>query len=392
MLSHIRTIPEIALLGPTSTTAKRIPTMCFLVRHPRGAFLHHRFVVAVLNDVFGIQSSAENLLDSTLGISDHLAVEYEKLLNDESMRVENLRPGFIRISFPFFMNDAEVGYILEALKMVATEAWKLLPQYEVDEKTGEWRHHSNSLAKERKWLQSIRYTDGKMLFNDRRISAPGGFPQNFADCLHTARNIFNRARKMAQKSSVDENLFLKLSHETAENLRWYMLPGEAHELLLGHSQNVKHSVPFDPNKSLEPLSLINMFHQRTNSLSALDVRRYQKSYSLPGSPQPTKLSLSPPKCSSPLPSRAKPDYSSPPSPIVRFSLGGEVTCATSFGQSPQITNLIAGDSMRSRNRYETCCTTFLHQNKFLLTLKCFTNLSFGFISKFCSILFCLTMT
>lgn len=350
MLSHIRTIPEIALLGPASTTAKRIPTMCFLVKHPRGAFLHHRFVVAILNDVFGIQSSAENLLDTTLGINNHLAIEYEKILNDDSMNVENLRPGFIRITFPFFMNDAEVNYILEAMKMVATEAWKLLPQYEVDEKSGEWRHHSNSLAKERKWLQSIRYTDGKMMFNDRRISSPGSFPTNFADCLQTARNLFNRARKMAQKSTVGENLYLKLSRDTAEKLRWYMLPGEAHELLLGHSQNVKHSVPFDPNKTLEPPSLINMFHHRTNSLSALDVRRYQKSHSLPGTPQPTKLSMSPPKCGSPSPTKHPLEYSSPPSPIVRFSLGGEVTCATSFVQSPQIASLIASNSMRSRNR------------------------------------------
>jgi hypothetical protein len=350
MLSHVRTIPEIALLGPTSTTAKRIPTMCFLVKHPRGAFLHHRFVVAVLNDVFGIQSTSDNLLDTSLGMSNQLIVDYEKLLNDDSMNVENLRPGFIRITFPYFMSDAEVGYILEALKMVATEAWKLLPQYEVDEKSGEWRHHSNSLAKERKWLQSIRYTDGKMMFSDRRISSPGGFPQSFADCLQTARNLFNRARKMAQKSTVDENLYLKLSHDAAEILRWYMLPGEAHELLLGHSQNVKHSVPFDPNQSSEPYSLMNMFYHRTNSLSALDVRRYQKSHSLPGTPQPTKISISPPKCGSPSPAKHQLEYSSPPSPSVRFSLGGEVTCSTSFGQSPQITNLIASDSIRSRNR------------------------------------------
>lgn len=352
MLSHIRTIPEIVLLGPTSTTAKRIPTMCFLVKHPRGAFLHHRFVVAVLNDIFGIQASADSLLDSTMGISTHLNIEYEKLLNDESMHIENLRPGFIRLTFPFFMNDAEVGYILEALKMVATEAWKLLPQYVVDEKTGEWRHHSNSLAKERKWLQSIRYTDGKMMFNDRRISAPGGFPTNFADCLQTARNLFNRARKMAQKSTVDENLYLLLSQEPAEKLRWYMLPGEAHELLLGHSQNVKHTVPFDPNKTLEPQShLISLFHQhRTSSLSALDVRRYQKSHSLPGTPRPTKLSISPPKCNSPGPIIRPLDTSSPTSSIVRFTLGGEVTCATSFGQSPQIQSLRAGDSLKSRTR------------------------------------------
>lgn len=344
-MSHIRTIPEIALLGPISTTAKRIPTICFLIKHPRGAFLHHRFVVAVLNDVFGIQSSAQSLLDSALGINNELIIEYEKLLNDTS-NVESLRPGFTRITFPFFMNDAEVGYILEALKMVATEAWKLLPQYHVDNKTAEWRHHSNSLAKERKWLQSIRYNDGKMLFNDRRISSPGAFPQNFADCLQAARNLFNRSRKMAQKSTVGESLYLNLS-ETSEKLRWYMLPGEAHELLLGRSQKVKHSVPFDPTRLAEPSSLINMIQKRTNSLSGLDVRRYQKSYSLPGIPQHTKISISPPKSGSLVLASHPLEYSST---LIHNSLSGDVMCAASSHHLPTIANLISGDSMRSRNR------------------------------------------
>ena len=170
MLSHLRTIPEIVLLGPTSTTAKRLTTMCFLVRHQRGAFLHHRFVVAVLNDVFGIQATCEHMINNSLGINQQLAVEYEKVLNDNEVVCESIRPGYVRITFPFFMSESESAFILEALKMTATEAWKLLPQYEVDHKTGEWRHHSNSLAKERKWLGAIRYTDGKMLFSDRRIS------------------------------------------------------------------------------------------------------------------------------------------------------------------------------------------------------------------------------
>lgn len=202
MLQHIRNIPEIVLLGPACTTAKRLSTMSFLVRHPRGAFLHHRFVVAVLNDVFGVQATADSISGEPLGMSNQLLIEYEKLMSDESLDIESIRTGFVRLTFPFFMSEAEVGFILEALKMVGTEGWKLLPQYAVDDKTGEWRHHSNSLAKERKWLGAIRYTEGKMLFNDRRISGPGAFPTSYSDCLQTARNIFNRSRKMAQRSTV----------------------------------------------------------------------------------------------------------------------------------------------------------------------------------------------
>ncbi|XP_055590767.1 uncharacterized protein LOC129742841 isoform X3 [Uranotaenia lowii] len=340
MLAHVRTIPEITLLGPPCTTAKRLTTLCFMVHHPRGAFLHHRFVVAVLNDVFGVQATADNMIADLLGINPQLAVEYEKILNDDSLKASSIHPGYVRITLPFFMTETEVAFILEALKMVATEAWKLLPQYEVDDNTGEWRHHSNSLAKERKWLGAIRYTDGKMLFSDRRISGPGTFPQSYSDCLQTARNLFNRSRKMALRSASDE-IILKLPHAAVENLRWYMLPGEAHELLLGHSHRVKNSVPFDPSRVPENPSLL-MIH-RHHSLSALDIKRF-KSRSLPASPLQLSIrrqhSVSPQQSHSPTPTPT----SSPPT--VRFSLGGEVG---SYSPPPQVTNLVVNESSTSRN-------------------------------------------
>ncbi|KXJ82812.1 hypothetical protein RP20_CCG011260 [Aedes albopictus] len=343
ILAHVRTIPEIALLGPPCTTAKRLTTLCFMVRHPRGAFLHHRFVVAVLNDVFGIQATADNMISDSLGINPQLAVEYDKVLNDESLKAASVHPGYIRITFPYFMPEAEVAFILEALKMVATEAWKLLPQYDVDDRTGEWRHHSNSLAKERKWLGAIRYTDGKMLFSDRRISGPGTFPQSYSDCLQTARNLFNRARKMAQKSTTDE-VVLKLPNGSLESLRWYMLPGEAHELLLGHSHSVKNTVPFDPTKK-NPLLMIHRHH----SLSALDIKRF-KSRSLPASPLQVSIrrqhSSSPSQSHSPTPTPT----SSPP--LVRFSLGGEVSnYSPPSPHQLQVTSLTnMRDISTSRNR------------------------------------------
>ncbi|XP_059611435.1 uncharacterized protein LOC132258233 isoform X2 [Phlebotomus argentipes] len=344
ILSHIRTIPEIILLGPPGMTPKRLPTICFLVKHPRGAFLHHRFIVAVLNDVFGIQATAESHIGREIGISDKFSIEYERILTEDDN--EKLRPGYTRISLTYFMSEQETGFILEALKMVATEAWKLLPQYECDPETGEWRHHSNSLAKERKWLGAIRYTDGRMLFSDRRISGPGTFPQNYPDCLHTARCIFNRARKMAQKASKSEKLVVRL-RDSIEPLRWYMLPGEAHELLLGNSQNVKNIVPFDPNNISEAPALL--FIHRHNSLSALDIKSL-RNRSLPISPLqiPLQRHQSSPYPVNPTNDGKTPECVSPP--MVRFSLGGEVTTIGNFG-SQRITNIIANEGgTPSRNR------------------------------------------
>lgn len=86
VLSFIRTIPEISLLGYESSTVKRLPIFSFLVRHPRGAFLHHNFVCAVLNDVFGIQARGGHVCAGPytfdlLGIDEKLAESYEKILS-----------------------------------------------------------------------------------------------------------------------------------------------------------------------------------------------------------------------------------------------------------------------------------------------------------------------
>jgi len=164
----------------------------------------------------------------------------------EETTAESLRPGFVRLSFPYFMSEAEVAFVLEALKMVATEGWKLLPQYVLDPDTGEWRHHTNSVFKERKWLGSIRYTDGRMNATERRASGAGIFPQTYGDCLQTARNIFNRARKMAQRYPLQIDKSFNFVCERMEALRWFILPSEAQDLLLGNSQNVKQDVPFNP--------------------------------------------------------------------------------------------------------------------------------------------------
>ncbi|KAG5877317.1 hypothetical protein JTB14_015868 [Gonioctena quinquepunctata] len=264
MLQHIRTIPEIILLGNNSPNLKRISVFSFMVRHPRGTFLHHNFVSAVLNDVFGIQARAGcpcsgAYAQDLLGIDQSLADQYENIILEDrrlsslNLGVENstlelLRPGFTRISLPYFINDAELAFIMEAIKMVATEGWKLLPQYVVDLETAEWRHHTNTASKDRKWLSSIRYVDGKMTMNERRISGPGLFPQSHSECLQTARNLFNRARKTANRSPYQDQGILFDSR--GEKLRWFMLQHEAQSMLTSNAQNVKQKVPFDPLNNL----------------------------------------------------------------------------------------------------------------------------------------------
>ena len=88
VLAHTRTIPELILLGNNSSSSQRLPVFSFMVRHPRGTFLHHNFVCAVLNDVFGIQvrggcACAGPYAQDLLGISEELAAEYEAVLMED---------------------------------------------------------------------------------------------------------------------------------------------------------------------------------------------------------------------------------------------------------------------------------------------------------------------
>ncbi len=49
-------VRELVVVGPDKSVS-RLPIFSFLVQHPQsGLFLHHNFVCALLNDLFGIQA------------------------------------------------------------------------------------------------------------------------------------------------------------------------------------------------------------------------------------------------------------------------------------------------------------------------------------------------
>lgn len=55
--------------------------------------------------------------------------------------------------------------------MVATEAWKILPQYTVNPETAVWTHHTYTLMRDRKSLKSIKYMEGQMNVSERKYSS-----------------------------------------------------------------------------------------------------------------------------------------------------------------------------------------------------------------------------
>lgn len=52
--------------------------------------------------------------------------------NDSKNQIVVFRPGFARVNLPYFMDDETVHFVLEAVDMIATHGWKLLPQVTSD--------------------------------------------------------------------------------------------------------------------------------------------------------------------------------------------------------------------------------------------------------------------
>jgi selenocysteine lyase/cysteine desulfurase/tRNA(Ile)-lysidine synthase TilS/MesJ len=153
--------PRIVLLGRTVETTElpqsvhnHLPIFSFLIRAGR-RFLHHNFVCALLNDLFGVQTRggcqcAGPFSQSILGLSDRDIQLIEAALLDKH---EVIRPGFSRLSVPFWLKPAEVDYIASAVEFVADHGYLFVPFYRYNPKTGEWAHTTRlTRFPERKWL------------------------------------------------------------------------------------------------------------------------------------------------------------------------------------------------------------------------------------------------
>ncbi|WP_369212652.1 aminotransferase class V-fold PLP-dependent enzyme [Streptomyces flavofungini] len=134
--------PGIEVLG--NTDAPRLPVVSFLIRHGDG-YLHHNFVTALLNDLFGIQarggcSCAGPYGHRLLGIGTTRSHAYRDVVADDGL--EGLKPGWTRVSFPYFMSDRVRAHVVEAVEIVAESGHRLLTDYRFDVGTGVWRHRA----------------------------------------------------------------------------------------------------------------------------------------------------------------------------------------------------------------------------------------------------------
>jgi hypothetical protein len=211
--------PYLQILG--NVDADRLSILSFVVRRPQGPYLHHNFVVAVLNDLFGIQSRGGC---SCAGPYGHrlLGIDLEQSHRFEQEIVngcEGIKPGWVRVSFNYFISEATFDYIVQAVDLVARYGWLLLPEYRFNTATGLWRHKGGVVEPPLR-LSQLRYdAQGRLRWPSRHERAP---ESALADYLSEARELF---AKLAEQPVPEAHSGAGQRVSAGfEELRWFDLP------------------------------------------------------------------------------------------------------------------------------------------------------------------------
>ncbi|MCG8557290.1 MAG: aminotransferase class V-fold PLP-dependent enzyme [Proteobacteria bacterium] len=209
--------PKLEVLG--NPDAKRLSIVSFVVRHA-DRYLHHNFVVALLNDLFGIQarggcSCAGPYGHRLLRIDLETSREFEREI---TRGCEGIKPGWVRVSFNYFVSEAEFGFLLDAVRWIADHGFKVMPDYRFQPDSGQWSHTSGDRHALRS-LREIDYGDGRLHFPFRTRPNPA---------MERARYVQMADEVVAGAQQRFLDLQLEPPRLTAdfEHLRWFPLPHE----------------------------------------------------------------------------------------------------------------------------------------------------------------------
>ncbi len=210
--------PTIEVLG--NPDAERLSIVSFVVRAPSGQYLHHNFVVSLLNDLFGIQarggcSCAGPYGHRLLGIDLDQSHAFEREITHGC---EGIKPGWVRINFNYFISLAVFDYLVEAVAMISRQGWRLLEDYRFDPANGLWRHRLGPAEPPMRLVQ-VGYDDtGAMTYPRRHDRAPESALQQY---LEQARDLMARAPQLYDRAVAEQSTDVSADFE---QLRWFDLP------------------------------------------------------------------------------------------------------------------------------------------------------------------------
>jgi hypothetical protein len=169
----------------------------------------------VLNDLFGIQSRggcscAGPYGHRLLGIDIERSHEFEREITGGC---EGIKPGWVRVNFNYFLSDAVADYLVEAVRHVARDGWRLLGDYRFETASGLWTHRQGVVEPPLR-LGAITYDAQGMHAPSSRLAA---------DESLLAQHLTDGAKILAEAYEPDLTPPPSVSADF-EHLRWFELP------------------------------------------------------------------------------------------------------------------------------------------------------------------------
>jgi len=218
-LARWRSNPAIEILGNSDEESLSIFSLRF--KH-QDKDLHYSFITALLNDLFGIQarggcSCAGPYGHELLGMD----MVYSRALEKQIVQGHTvLRPGWVRLNFNYFIGDETFNYLVDAIDLIASHGWKLLPYYEFDKTSGTWRYQGEKMQ-----LDSISVNallDSKTGVTDKK-TVP-------------LQTTFAEAKQMLEQQEIPGEQYTLTLPPEADKLRWFVLPQEIESTNQGGAQ------------------------------------------------------------------------------------------------------------------------------------------------------------
>ncbi len=214
--------PRLYVLG--NPELRRVAIVSFGIRYPLAArsdgMLHSNFVVALLDDLFGIQARSGCFC---AGPYMHRLIDFDAEASAaheaEVMRgYAGIKLAFVRLSFNYFMSETVFEYLVDAVDFLAEHAWKLLPLYRFDPRLGLW-HHRDRPRRPPLTLAGFPYAEGSG-HGRLRLSADESL---LAGHLEEAGRIVS---EVEAHPPADVAPAAEVSADF-ERLRWFPMPHEA---------------------------------------------------------------------------------------------------------------------------------------------------------------------
>lgn len=127
--------------------ANRLSITAFRIKTDHG-YLHHGFVTALLNDLFGVQvrggcSCAGPYGHQLLNINEQESKRIQEAIKQGEKLV---KPGWVRFNLNYFLDDAEANFILDCIDFVAEYGLTILPYYAYDQGADLWHFQGKTTA------------------------------------------------------------------------------------------------------------------------------------------------------------------------------------------------------------------------------------------------------